>query len=263
MSQPIVRPSHQRFSLFVLQIACVVFGLGVSACGSSGSGNVGGASGQGSGGVTGGGGASGGGVTGSGGAAGTAGASGGRGGAGAGGGGVTGSGGAAGTGGASGGRGGAGGGMPLPGTPCSTNQDCGPGFTLTCRAPGEFLGCGTCRQGSGNCGSDTDCAADAGTTGGKLICEPAPSSSCFCPNPSICQAGCRAKSDCPSNQGCNRLHHCQNTCVPGDGTCPVDFSCGADGFCAQTSCTTDAECSGACVKGLCYSSRGSCAYTPL
>ena len=144
----------------------------------------------------------------------------------------------------------------MPGTPCSTNQDCGPGFALTCRAPGEFLGCGTCRQGTSNCGSDADCAADAGTSGGKLICDPMPSTSCFCSDPFICVAGCRAKSDCPSNQGCNRRHQCQNSCVPGDGTCPVDFSCGAEGFCVQTSCTTDAECSGACVKGFCYSTRG-------
>ncbi len=259
MSEPIHCPSHRRLSLF----ACIVFSLSVSACGSPGSGNEGGASGHGSGGVTGDGGAAGtgsGGATG-GGAAGTGGGAGGKGG-GASGGGAAGSGGAAGTGGASS-RGGAGGQTPVPGTPCSTNQDCGPGFGLTCRAPGESLGCGACRQGQGDCGSDTDCAADAGTSGGKLICDPAPSTSCFCSSTFICVAGCRAKSDCPSNQDCNRRHQCQNSCVPGDGTCPVNFSCGTDGFCGQTSCTTDAECSGACVKGLCYSTRGSCEFLPL
>ena len=233
MSEPIHCPSHQRFFL----LACVVFGLSVGACGTSGSGNEGGASGHGSGGDRRG-------WHRHGGAGGTGGGAGGNGGGGA-----AGSGGAAGTGGASS-RGGAGGQTPMPGTPCSTNQDCGPGFALTCRAPGEFLGCGTCRQGTSNCGSDADCAADAGTSGGKLICDPMPSTSCFCSDPFICVAGCRAKSDCPSKQGCNRRHQCQNSCVPGDGTCPVDFSCGAEGFCGQTSCTTDAECSGACVKGL-------------
>jgi hypothetical protein len=237
MSEPIHLPSHRRFSLF----ACVAFSLSVSACGSPGNGNEGGASGHGSGGVAGSGGVTGG--------------------AGAAGGGVTGSGGAAGKGGTS--SGGTGGRTPMPGTPCSTNQDCGSGVALTCRAPGEFLGCGTCQQGHGNCGSDADCAVDAGTSAGKLICDPAPNTSCFCSSTLFCVAGCRAKSDCPSNQGCNRRHQCQNSCVPGDGTCPVDFSCGADGFCGQKSCTTDAECSGGCVKGLCYSTRGSCEFIPL
>ena len=101
MSEPIHCPSHQRFFL----VACIVFGLSVGACGTSGSGNEGGASGHGSGGAIGGAGAGG---TGSGGVTGGAGAGG------KGGGGAAGSGGAAGTGGASS-RGGAGGQTPVPG----------------------------------------------------------------------------------------------------------------------------------------------------
>ena len=188
---------------------------------------------------------------------------GGGGGGGSAGGGTTGGGGggAAGTGGTIGGRGGTGG-TPVPGTPCSSNQDCGVGFILTCRAPGEFLGCGTCLPGQSNCSIDADCAADAGTSGGKMICDPGPGASCLCPGTLICVAGCRAKSDCPSSQGCNNLHQCQDTCAPGEITCPVDFSCGTDGFCRRKSCTSDAECSGACVKGACYGTRGSCAYLP-
>ena len=46
MSEPIHYPSDQRFFL----VACVVFGLSVGACGTSGNGNEGGASGHGSGG---------------------------------------------------------------------------------------------------------------------------------------------------------------------------------------------------------------------
>jgi hypothetical protein len=210
---------------------------------------------------------------GSGGSAGGSAGTGGQGNPGTAGSGTAGHGGAVGNGGAGGGHGGSagggttgggggGGGTPVPGTPCSSNQDCGIGFVLTCRAPGEFLGCGTCQPGQSTCSIDTDCAADGGTSGGKLICDPGPNTSCFCPGTLICLAGCRAKSDCPSSQGCNHLHRCQNSCVPGDGSCPVDFSCGTDGFCWRTSCTSDAECSGACVKGSCYSTRGSCAYLP-
>lgn len=235
MNEPIHDPSHPRFSLFILQFACVFVCVSVGACGSTGSGqhpglgtggNPGGASGQGSAGAPGGGGT-------------------------------------AGAGGKSSGSGGIGGGAPMPGTPCSKNQDCGSGFALMCRAPSEFLGCGACQQGRSNCAMDTDCATDAGASGGKLICYTAPSTNCFCTSTSICQTGCRGKSDCPSGQDCNVSHQCQKTCVPGDGTCPIDFSCGTDGFCGRTSCTSDAECSGACVKGSCYSTRGSCDYTPV
>jgi hypothetical protein len=212
-------------------------------------------------------------VGGSGGGAGTGGAMAGSDGA-AGAGGTTGSGGrAAGTGGGAAGSGGTGGkggsgsgsgGAPVVGTPCSKNQECGSGFALMCRAPGEFLGCGACQQGRSNCASDTDCAADAGTSGGgRPICDPGPNTNCFCPGTRICLTGCRDKSDCPPGQNCNYNHQCQNTCVPGDGSCPVDFTCGTDGFCGRTLCTGDAECSGACVKGFCYSTRGSCEYTPL
>jgi hypothetical protein len=269
-------PHHgcrQRSGLSLL-CAWVVFASSVSACDSSGvgqhpglgtGGNPGGASGAGSGGAAGGtgGGAGGGGATGeTGGSAGGKGSGGATGGRAGGSGAVAGGGGTAGAGGKSTGRGGAGGEAPKPGTPCSTNADCGNGFLLTCRAPGEFLGCGACQQGKSNCAADAECGADAGTSGGKVICDLAPSTSCFCPGTRICVTGCREKSDCPSGQSCNSTHHCQTSCVPGDATCPVDFSCGTDGFCRRTSCTSDAGCSSACVKGSCYGTRGICDYTP-
>ena len=87
--------------------------------------------------------------------------------------------------------------------------------------------------------------------------------SCYCPGTRLCVAGCRSKSDCPTGQDCNINHQCQRTCVAGDGTCPVDFVCGSTGFCARITCTSDAPCSGACVKGYCYDGRGSCDYTPV
>jgi len=194
---------------------------------------------------------------------GSGGASGGTGGEGSGGamgGAGAGDGGATGDGASMGGKGG-GQGAPTRGTPCSNDRDCGgndPFFR--CWAPGEFMGCGTCSPDGANCSSDTDCTVAMGSSL-VAICDQAPSTVCYCRAVKICQAGCRARSDCPPGQGCNLSHQCQTTCGPSeDGTCPVDFSCGADGFCGRTSCTTDAGCSGACVKGACYSTPGSCDY---
>lgn len=168
------------------------------------------------------------------------------------------------TGGAGGHLLGATGGVPMSGSPCHQNIDCGTNGALTCRAPGEFLGCGTCRQGPGTCGTDADCAgsADAGAAGPHMICDHAPSTDCYCNGVMTCQAGCRANTDCPSGQSCNTNHHCQTICTPGPSGCPANYTCGSDGFCAQNSCTSDAACSGACVKGKCYDTAGSCAYRP-
>jgi hypothetical protein len=166
---------------------------------------------------------------------------------------------AAGAGGGAAGHGGAGGGPPTTGSPCESNNDCGSSTFLFCLAPGESRGCGTCRQAQSTCSSDTDCGSpDGGVAVAHMICDAAPSSQCYCSSTYICQIGCRTKSDCAAGQGCNAHHQCQDTCTPGAATCPANFSCSADGFCIQDSCTDDSQCSGACVKGSCYSTRGTC-----
>ena len=146
------------------------------------------------------------------------------------------------------------------GTPCSSQDDCGlpGGMFLMCLAPGESSGCGICRMGPGDCSTDADCVRDGGSTGGTMICDSAPSADCYCHGAMICIVGCRTNADCRSGQACNPSHSCQNTCVAGDGTCPANYSCGASGFCQQNSCTSDSECSGFCVKGWCYQTRGTC-----
>jgi hypothetical protein len=146
------------------------------------------------------------------------------------------------------------------GTPCSSQGDCGmsSGMYLMCRAPGESMGCGACRMGTGDCSTDSDCVGDGGSTAGTLICAPAPRSDCYCNGATFCAPGCRTNAHCGPGQACNPSHSCQNTCVAGDGTCPVNYSCGAGGFCQQNSCTSDSECSGFCVNGLCYQTRGTC-----
>jgi hypothetical protein len=148
---------------------------------------------------------------------------------------------------------------PVMGTPCGSQDDCGATSTqLYCRAPGEPYGCGTCRRAVDGCASDADCVPDGGSTTGKKICELATSSQCYCTPVKLCVAGCRTNADCGTGQACNDTHSCETTCVAGDGTCSVDFSCSASGFCLRNTCTSDSQCSVACVKGACYDSRGVC-----
>jgi hypothetical protein len=155
--------------------------------------------------------------------------------------------------------------MPMAGSPCASDSDCGPNIgLLICRAPGEFLGCGACQTGQDQCTNDDDCAQDAGSISSPRICQNAPSSSCYCRPTRVCQTGCRTNDVCGSGQGCEPTSHtCRPTCGDGGVTCPADFSCDANGFCARISCTSDAPCSGACVKGKCYSTPGGCATLPV
>ena len=222
--------------------------------GDGGSGGAGGTAGTGGGAATGG--AGGGGRGG-----GTGAAAGEAGGGGGGRGGSSGGAGAGGRGGATGGSSGGSGGAPTMGTPCSSNADCGGGFTLFCLGPGEFSGCGACRIGASTCASDGDCPSTA--TGGKKICLSAPQSDCYCdPSVTVCVDGCRNDADCPAGQGCNALH-CEKRCVAGDGSCAADFTCGASGFCDRKACTTDETCTAQCYAGRCYDAHAICIYAPV
>jgi hypothetical protein len=122
------------------------------------------------------------------------------------------------------------------------------------------MGCGICRMGPGDCSIDSDCVGDGGSTTGTMICELAPSSACYCNGASFCVVGCRTNANCGSGQVCNPSHTCENTCAA--GTCPVNYSCTAGGYCQQNSCTSDSDCSGFCVKGSCYQTRGTCQPVP-
>ena len=113
-------------------------------------------------------------------------------------------------------------------------------------------------MGTGDCSTDSDCVGDGGSTAGTMICAPAPRSDCYCNGAMFCVPGCRTNAHCGPGQACNSSHSCQNTCVAGDGTCPLNYSCGASGFCEQKSCKSESECSGFCVNGLCYQTRGTC-----
>jgi hypothetical protein len=123
-----------------------------------------------------------------------------------------------------------------------------------CLAPGEES-CPPCPAVTADCASDSACADDGPT----WICEPV---ACGCFH--VCVPGCTSDSSCPSWTICGADHRCVPRPCDGDGgSCPADFSC-AGGHCARRPCTDDADCSGACVKGLCYDRPGVCtAPTPI
>jgi hypothetical protein len=150
------------------------------------------------------------------------------------------------------------------GMPCSSQDDCEPstGMYFTCHYPGESPGCPPCRTGPSDCSTDGDCIRDGGSATGTMICELQTSGACYCPAAMFCVVGCRTNADCGSGQACNQGHSCENTCVAGDGTCPVNTSCATSGFCRRRSCASDSECSGFCVNGWCYQARGTCAPIP-
>ena len=168
-------------------------------------------------------------------------------------------------GGAGGGAGGAGGANGAGGlvVSCHADVDCHmlQEFFDVCLAPDASVGCGLCQAVTDACAADADCAPDGGVMPATQICDFAPSTSCYCHPTKICQPGCRTSADCPVGQACNPDYRCQTTCAP--GSCPADFSCGADDFCHRDTCTSDAECSAACVKGACYDRPGSCTNLPL
>jgi hypothetical protein len=147
---------------------------------------------------------------------------------------------------------------PGMGTPCESQDDCGTTTLLFCRTPGDPYGCGTCQRAVAECSSDADCAPDGGATT-KRICEIPPSSLCYCSPVKVCIVGCRTNADCGVGQGCNEAHSCEKTCAAAaDGGCSLDFACSASGFCRRRACTTDSQCSAACVNGACYNTRGAC-----
>jgi hypothetical protein len=148
---------------------------------------------------------------------------------------------------------------PRMGDPCESQGDCGPNpTTLYCLAPGESRGCGVCLNPANPCKSDADCVPDGGAGGDTKICDVPPAGLCFCNLVKICIAGCRSDNDCAGGMVCDTNHTCQKACVPGDASCPTDYTCGSAGICVRKTCTSNAECSVACVNGACYSSRGAC-----
>jgi hypothetical protein len=158
---------------------------------------------------------------------------------------------------------------------CHTSADCSEAFEQ-CLAPGEFLGCGICRdpEDLGTCEIDDDCPDEEGT-GRPGICEPSRTSDCLCSPAKVCRFGCRddVEADCAESEFCDPLDH---RCLPDvcliDENCPDHFECRPEpdlGFpegnprCFRARCEGAQDCpDGECVNGLCYDQPGTCSPIP-
>jgi hypothetical protein len=157
----------------------------------------------------------------------------------------------------------------MAGASCGSDDDCAtPQQSLLCYSPGAPRGsagsvCYAC-EGPSDCASDADCVRDGGSAAGTMICDVWADARCtpFCSNAKFCVLGCRTDGDCASGQACNERKSCEKTCVSYGGTCPVDFTCNASGFCRRILCKSDSDCSAFCVNGACYDTRGTCDYIP-
>jgi hypothetical protein len=122
-----------------------------------------------------------------------------------------------------------------------------------CVAQGEET-CAPCPKPTADCSSDSECAE----SGPTWICE---SVACGCFRE--CMPGCTNDSSCPAWTICGADHRCGPKPCGGDaGLCPADFRCADDGHCVRKTCSDDGDCSGACVKGLCYNRPGVCTTPP-
>jgi hypothetical protein len=142
---------------------------------------------------------------------------------------------------------------------CSSNAECNlPGQLRYCWAGGP-LGC---PDGySLNCTKDSDCA-DAG----QICLNLQSSGQCSGPAPLLaatqCGPKCGGVADCPVTSppgglACLPSGHCGAIKCAGADGCPVDYAC-LDDACQVKPCTSDSECSVACVNGQCAAQMGKC-----
>jgi hypothetical protein len=150
---------------------------------------------------------------------------------------------------------------------CRKNADCaygscllpGQDFLPSCGGPPPTVECST----SADCVKASDAGADADSDGGTTVrvCQPA---ACF---GRVCAPPCKQDKDCPL------AAVAPSVCDVATGVCLrarcTPSSCGTDSVCNPAvgcdhpkSCSSDAECAGACVTGLCVSGPGHCAIPP-
>jgi len=129
----------------------------------------------------------------------------------------------------------------------------------TCSAiPGAPRGsagavCYAC-EGLATAQATADCVRDRRFPTGTMICDGLGRCEMysFLLQDKFCCSRCRIDADCASGQACNERKSCEKTCVSYGGTCPVDFTCNASGFCRRILCKSDSDCSAFCVNGACY-----------
>ena len=135
---------------------------------------------------------------------------------------------------------------------CWRASDCRSG--TFCTTAGQSVCGGACAIVTHPCASDSDCASDGAI---PQICVVEP---CVCGLTNMgCLDGCASNADCGPGESCGSNHHCGPIpCGAAGQSCPTDFACGTSGTCARKGCTTDSQCSKACVEGLCYGAPGTC-----
>ena len=140
---------------------------------------------------------------------------------------------------------------------CRTQSDCANSGGGECLAPGQPLCGGACPM---SCSSDTECGAGN-------VCAYSPCS-CSGSTPNICQPSC-ATAGCPDGQTCGSDGHCSATGCTTKAQCPQYFDCvfppgSGMSHCERLACTADGECGsgGFCVDGACYGVLGSCRVPP-
>jgi hypothetical protein len=111
---------------------------------------------------------------------------------------------------------------------------CGSGFLSSCDTDAQC--------GSGICQRRRQCSAGGG---GEYR---------------MCNVRCTTDSNCDYGFTCASDGHCQPISCGAGGTCPPDYLCGTNSLCIRRSCTTDSECSVACVNGRCFDRPGRCAF---
>jgi hypothetical protein len=140
--------------------------------------------------------------------------------------------------------------------PCWTETDCAPSGNF-CIPPDRYRCGSVCVTAQPPCTTDSDCVGIDAAWTGPSICD-AVICGCSAANRG-CQVGCTRDGDCLAGTTCGSDHHCASiACTPTSGSCPTDFICGSAGICARKTCSSDTECSNACVEGACYESPGSC-----
>jgi hypothetical protein len=147
-------------------------------------------------------------------------------------------------------------GIPDGATGCHSDRDCNgqaPSFETCARVEDPQCGGAAPPQ---ECSTDGDCA-DGGADAGALICI---TETCGARR---CVARCTSDAACPSNpSGALACSSASGQCVAKpcmqSSECPTNYTCDANHVCLVKACTSDADCTGACVNRQCSATIGIC-----
>ena len=133
---------------------------------------------------------------------------------------------------------------------CLTEADCAPPSEV-CALPDSVTVCGTCQEPPDGCQDNASCTADQVCDANRL------NDQCFCSSVAQCVAPCTSDEVCLRNTFCDASGQCQPKECAAPTDCPTDYGC-VLGTCSRAACTGPADCSGACVNGICFEEPGTC-----